>query len=495
VCELRNRTSQKEKNTLSTGLRTDDSIQDNQQTRETSVKTRGGSILFAVTPAPGHVNPLLAIACDLRDRGHSIIFNTAEVFREQVEAADLPFIPFRGFANFDYRNLDEHFPERKNFKPGPDRLTYDFKNIFGKPIPDQYAGIRQIMDQAEIGLIFTDATFMGAFPLLLRPRKARPSIISCGITPMLLSSTDTSPFSPPDSSPVGRTRNIEDNQKFQAMFRSVQEYIDQVLNDCGASPMPSFFLDCFYTLPDLFLQFTAEAFEYPRSDMPSSIKFIGPILPESPADFRRPEWWSELDSSKPLVLVTQGTIANTNLNELIGPTLTGLSTEDVTVIAATGRPDGAPGVPIPSNAIVTPYVPFSELLPRVDVFVTNGGYGAVSQALSYGVPVIVAGETEDKAFVAARIAWTGAGINLATQCPSPGKLRDAVREILNGATYRAKAHALQNDFAQYNALERISFYVDSLLGSRRAKGRNGVATRTRKRKAAIKAEESIVSGQ
>jgi UDP:flavonoid glycosyltransferase YjiC (YdhE family) len=227
--------------------------------------------------------------------------------------------------------------------------------------------------------------------------------------------------------------------------------------------MQGFFVDCWHTLPDLFLQFTAEAFEYPRSDIPSSIEFVGPIPVEAPADFHQPEWLKELDGSKPVVLVTQGTIANTDLNELIGPTLAGLSTEDVTVIAATGRPDGALATPIPSNAVVTPYIP--ELLPRVDVFVTNGGYGAVNKALSHGVPVVVAGETEDKAFVAARIAWTGAGINLATSRPSPEEVRNAVREVLNDVTYRTKARVLQDDFAQYNALERITFHVDSFLGS------------------------------
>jgi MGT family glycosyltransferase len=247
------------------------------------------------------------------------------------------------------------------------------------------------------------------------------------------------------------------------MFQPVQDYMNQVLSDCGAPPMPGFFLDCWHTLPDLFLQLTAEAFEYPRSDMPSSIEFVGPIPPGVPADFHQPEWWKELDGSRPLVLVTQGTVANADLNELIGPTLAGLSTEDVTVIAATGRPDGALATPVPSNAIVTPYIPFSELLPRVDVFVTNGGYGAVNQALSHGVPVVVAGETEDKAFVAARIAWTGAGINLATSRPSAEEVRNAVRAVMNGVTYRTRARALQSDFAQYNALECISCHVESFL--------------------------------
>jgi MGT family glycosyltransferase len=461
----------KGENTVGTGLCIDSFPQDSERTRENRMK-RGGSILFAVTPAPGHVNPMLTIACYLRDRGHSIIFNTAEVFRSQVAAANLRFIPFTGSANFDYRHLDEAFPERKNFAPGPDQLAHDFTNAFGKTIPAQYWGVRQIMDEAEIGLIFTDVTFMGTFPLLLGPREARPPIISCGITPMLLSSIDTSPFSFPDSGPARRARNEHDNQRFQGMFQSVQDYMNQVLDDCGAPPMPRFFIDSWYTLPDLFLQFTAEGFEYPRSDMPSSIKFVGPILPAAPADFRQPEWWKDLDRSKPIVLVTQGTIANTDLNELIGPTLTGLSMEDVTVIAATGRPDATIATLAPSNAVVTPFIPFSELLPEVDVFVTNGGYGAVNQALSHGVPVIVAGETEDKAFVAARIAWTGAGINLGTSRPSPEAVRTAVHEMLNGDEYRSKAGALRSDFAKHNALKHICSYVDSFLGDGNARAKS-----------------------
>ena len=105
-------------------------------------------------------------------------------------------------------------------------------------------------------------------------------------------------------------RNQEHNQQFQAMFQPVQQYINQVLNHCGAPAMPAFFLDCLYTLPDLFLQFTGEAFEYPRSDMPSTVRFVGPMLPKATRLFQKPDWWAKLDGSRPVVLVTQGTIAN-----------------------------------------------------------------------------------------------------------------------------------------------------------------------------------------
>jgi UDP:flavonoid glycosyltransferase YjiC (YdhE family) len=51
-----------------------------------------------------------------------------------------------------------------------------------------------------------------------------------------------------------------------------------------------------------------------------------------------------------------------------------------------------------------------------------------------GVPLVVAGDTEDKAFVAARVAWTGAGISLRTSRPRPEEVRYAVREVLNDDT-------------------------------------------------------------
>jgi MGT family glycosyltransferase len=231
----------------------------------------------------------------------------------------------------------------------------------------------------------------------------------------------------------------------------------------GFPSLPGFHLDCIYTLPDLLLQLSADAFEFPRSDLPGHIKFVGPVFPRCSSCFRPPDWWKGLDGSKPVVLVTQGTVANKNLNELIVPTLAALSTEDVLVIAATGKADGAIITSIPSNARVTPFVPFMEVLPKIDVFVTNGGFGAANQALAMGVPMVVAGDTEDKAFVAARLAWTGAGINLGTSHPTPEQIRAAARHVLNDGDYRTNTRRLQKKIAQYDTLGLIARHVESFL--------------------------------
>jgi UDP:flavonoid glycosyltransferase YjiC (YdhE family) len=173
-----------------------------------------------------------------------------------------------------------------------------------------------------------------------------------------------------------------------------------------------------YLLPDIFLQFTAKALEFPRSDMPDTVRCIGPILPSRSVEFDEPGWWAELDGSRPVVLVTQGTLANHDFNEVIQPALFGLADENVMVIVAAGRND-TQALAVPDNTRVASFIPFDRLLPKVDVLVTNGGYGAVNHAFSLGMPIVVVGESEDKDIVAARVGWTGAGSGMALDALIP----------------------------------------------------------------------------
>jgi UDP:flavonoid glycosyltransferase YjiC (YdhE family) len=166
-----------------------------------------------------------------------------------------------------------------------------------------------------------------------------------------------------------------------------------------------------------------------------------------------------------VVLVTQGTVANEDLSQLIEPALMGLDGEKALVVVTTGRDPGTISIPIPGNARVEQFIPFSDIFPKVDVFVTNGGYGGVQQALSAGVPMVLAGTTEDKPFVAARDAGSGAGINLSTDRPSASEVRDAVIAVLRDSSFRSHARKLQAKFTKYDSLRAVTETVASLLGS------------------------------
>jgi MGT family glycosyltransferase len=423
--------------------------------------------LIAATSVPGHVSPLLAASRHLINRGHDVVVHTGSLFREGAEATGAWFVPFRPEIDIDYRQLDEHFPERRKIAPGPAQLCFGLKHVFADAIPHQSAGIRDILREFPADAIIIDTMFCGAFPLLLGPREKRVPIVSLGITALALSSADTAFFGtalPPSSTPEGRARNVAMNRHLQqAIFGDVQRYFNETLAKHGSRPLPAFLFDSMIALPDLYLQLTAEAFEYPRSDMPDTIRFVGPLLPPPSPDFLPPPWWDHLDKAGPAVLVTQGTLANTDLGQLIGPTLIALANEDLTVIATTGGPAvESIAVPLPANAKAEIFLPFDRLLPKVSVMVTNGGYGAVNHALSLGVPLVVAGDSEEKPEIAARVAWAGAGINLGTGRPSANQIREAVRAVLTKPQYRQRAQTLRAEFARYNALDEIAELVEGL---------------------------------
>src|SRR5580704_3285773 len=138
------------------------------------------NILIAATPAPGHVNPMLAVARHLSSLGHSITFLSGSLFRDQAVALGFQFVPFSGMANFDYRRLEEEFPEVAAAKPGPDAMNAICMYTGIDPVPDQYRTLQQILSEVPVDLIVTDVYFWGVFPLLLKPGEIRPPVLTFG---------------------------------------------------------------------------------------------------------------------------------------------------------------------------------------------------------------------------------------------------------------------------------------------------------------------------
>ena len=146
-----------------------------------------------------------------------------------------------------------------------------------------------------------------------------------------------------------------------------------------------------------------------------------------------------------------------------------LAGSDVLVVATTVGHDPDDVLPAddrPANVRLAEFIPFTELLPLVDVMVTNGGYGGVQQALAHGVPLVVAGRTEDKMEVSARVTWSGTGIALKTDTPSAAQVRDAVLQVLGRSSYRERARDLQSAFAGWSGPERAAQAVLEVAAAR-----------------------------
>jgi UDP:flavonoid glycosyltransferase YjiC (YdhE family) len=407
--------------------------------------------LIATIPLVGHVNPALPIARQLVERGHEVWWYTGKTLQSKIEATGARFLPIRTGMDFsDPNNVPDSLREKRKNLKGLAQFKFDFKHFFGDSAVGQVKDLTDILREFPADVLLSDVCFLGAAWV---HETGGPPWAAFGITALGIISPDTAPFGlgmRADASTLGRLRNGVLNWVFErGLFRDVTDYMNQLRASIGLPPYQRSFFDAVVS-PYLYLQGTVPAFEYPRSNLPSQVHFIGPYLPEPPADFTPPFWWDDLKSGKPVIHVTQGTVA-TEADDLIVPTLQALADEDVLVVAATGgEPIENIKAPLPANARLERFIPYYHLLPHVDIMVTNGGYNGVQAALAHGVPLVAAGQTEEKPEICTRIEWAGVGINLKTKTPTSTQLKNAVKKILESPQYRQKAQLIQADITRYD---------------------------------------------
>ncbi|WP_422746193.1 nucleotide disphospho-sugar-binding domain-containing protein [Mycobacterium sp. WMMD1722] len=426
-------------------------------------------ILIASMSPIGHIGPLLNLARGLVDRGDDVTVLASAARAALIRATGARAAALPPETDIDETRLDEQFPGRSATR-GIRRVDFDVTNIFVRPMPGQATALAELLAHNHFDAVIADAMFLGVVPFLLGDSSARPPILSYATTPLMISSRDTAPGGlglAPSSSRLGRLRNRGLTALTQRVFlRGSQNATNRLLDRLNTRRLPVPVIEA-GLLADRFIAPTAPEFDYPRGDLPANVRYVGPVHPAPTLGFRPPSWWHLLDGRRPVVHVTQGTVDNADLSRLLVPTIEALAGAEVTVVATTGgRPPSRLGEQLPANTVVAEYLPHDLLLPQVDVMVTNGGYGAVQRALAAGVPMVVAGDTEDKPEVAARVAWSGAGVNLRTGTPSPRAVRTAVRSVLDTPGYRENARRMQAALARRDGVAEIAALVDEVIAER-----------------------------
>lgn len=417
----------------------------------TSFPARLGGIARARSPPHSHCDGVDSA----RARGH--LANRARL-PHTVESTGAHFEPVT--ASYDPERDGSHterFPERAGLE-GLDGIRFDIKYAFLDQIPPQLEDLRRVDAGVDADAVITDAGFMGA---AVFRELGGPPLITVGVTPLTFPSRDVAPFGtglPPIRGLGDRLRGLTMMLAQRVMLRDVERHHDNLRSRLGFPRSTHGALATNFSR-ELFLQTGTQAFEYPRRDLPAFVRFVGPLLGRGSVSLE-PADWAALAAGRPLVLVTQGTLA-VESPDLVAPTLTALADEDVFVVAVSAS--GEAGTTVPDNAMLLRHVPYQEVMPHASVVITNGGMGGVQQALSDGVPLIVAGATEDKPEVAARVEWSGAGLSLRTARPAPEQVRAAVRRLLDEPSFRARAEWFRADYARHNPGVESVDLVEALL--------------------------------
>jgi MGT family glycosyltransferase len=432
----------------------------------------GTKILFACFPADGHFNPLTGLAMHLKNLGCDVRWYTSKKYQSKIEKLDIPFYGFKKALDFASNpDIDAVFPERKKHKSQVAKLKFDMVNVFILRSPEFYADIQEIHEDFEFELMVADITF-GGLPFV--KEKMGIPVIGVNIIPLPETSKDLPPSGlgmTPSYTFFGKIRqNILRFVADKVLFAHPTKVMTETLAEYGIQTGGSNIFDILIKKSTLVVQSGTPSFEYTRSDISSHVHFIGPLLPYLKKKESKRWFHEKLKQYDKVILVTQGTV-ETDTEKLLIPTLEAFKNSDCLVIATTG---GSETMKLKSkypeeNIIIEDFIPFDDVMPHADVYVTNGGYGGVLLSIQHELPMVVAGVHEGKNEINARVGYFNLGINLKTEKPTSEQLKKAVEEVIANRIYARSVKQLSEEFKEYDPNGLFAEHAASLLKKSRKK--------------------------
>ncbi len=193
--------------------------------------------------------------------------------------------------------------------------------------------------------------------------------------------------------------------------------------------------------PELVLIYTSRYLAGDTVAYPASYRFVGPALTHRSESVAFP--WERLSGRK-MLLVSFGTLFAERVRPLYARLVESLSDEDVTVVVGT-PPELLPEPP--RNFIVQAWLPLMGLLPRANAVLCHAGV-IVNEALSFGVPAVVAPMAHEQSIYAELVVAAGAGVRVRSNRVTSAALRDSILTVLDGANFRIAAARVAASFRE-----------------------------------------------
>lgn len=181
-----------------------------------------------------------------------------------------------------------------------------------------------------------------------------------------------------------------------------------------------------YNPPELNLVYTLRYYQPYAEEFPvEHYKFLGPSVYErqaEPLEFGKAE--------RPLVYISLGTVLKGAVS-FFQNCIEAFRGESVDVIISVGKKfDIRKLKNVPENVSIYPYVSQLDVLKIADVFVTHGGMNSVSEALVYGVPMVVIPFVSDQPVNARCIENLGLGKALDYSNINKDSLKEMVFSVI-----------------------------------------------------------------
>ncbi|MFZ5892041.1 MAG: glycosyltransferase [Myxococcota bacterium] len=401
-------------------------------------------VLIYTSPARGHLYPAAAIGLELMRRGHYV----------ELHGLSQELAPLRE-AGLCVRGLDaaiEALPLDDGKAWSAVSALRRVMATFVARAPHEVRSLDAALSARPPDCLLIDVNCLGA--AALAERSALPWATFAPYC-LPIPSRDAPPFGLgllPRRDWLGRLRDGCIQRITRGALASFTEPVNQVRRALSV-PALTHAADFALTSPRL-LALTSEAFEYPRSDWPNSVRLCGHCC-WAPPDARAEPFGAE---NEEYVLVTASTEAQRDAR-LLQVALDALADVPQRVVVTTGAHDPS-RFRAPPNARVVRFASHATLLPRAQAVICHGGMGITQRALSHGVPVCVVPAGRDQFEVARRVERAQAGVFLHPRRLSAGNLR---RAFVRTVAARSGAQKLAPTLCPRQGAERAANELISLI--------------------------------
>ncbi|HEY3410256.1 MAG TPA: nucleotide disphospho-sugar-binding domain-containing protein [Propionicimonas sp.] len=414
-------------------------------------------ILFASIPADGHFVPLTGLAVHLSDGGHDVRWYAGPTYAPKAEHLGLPVFGYHRATEVTGENFNTLYPERAKLR-GPKLIAFDAEHLFVTNVQHYYDDIVALREEFPFDVMIVDGAFYAA--QLVAAELGVP-VYARGLPAVLPDAASPPPFFglKPARTPLDRLVHAVVRRMVASASKPAIDAYNTILTDHGIAPIGphGFPHEPIIAAATRIWMDSTPGMEFPGYRPPASARYVGQLEPARHATVEVELPDAVTDPGRRVVVVSQGTVDNTDPSKLIIPTLQALHDQGHTIVVTTGGSHtdelraryGSPTV------IIEDYIPYATLFPHADVFVSNGGYGSGIAALSRGIPVVAAGTREGKNDNNVRLATNHLAVDLRSETPRKAKIRAAVRRALTDPSIRAAVTNIQAELATYDALRII----------------------------------------
>lgn len=397
----------------------------------------GKRIVLVTLGSYGDIHPYMAIAMELRARGHQPVIATSELYREKMQAAGFAFVSVRPNIPPPQEQDTQMMEKVMHPRSGSGFLMNE---MLFPAVREGYADLLRAVEGADL-LLTHPITFAGP---LVAQTTGIPWVSSVLAPASFLSAYD--PPMPPFW-PWMRHVNILGPRFVAAFFKQAKKAYrnksyDEFRSELGLPDRGSPVFEGQHS-PTMILALFSRLFAQPQPDWPPPAQVTGFAFYDGRNELGMPaELARFLDDGPPPIVFTLGTSAVWVARDFYRESIAAAKLLGRRAVLLVGDERNQPKETLPPGMILVNYAPFETVLARACAMVHHGGVGTTSQGLRAGIPTLIVPFAFDQPDNAAHAALLGGSRTLPRAKYRARRVAKELDMLLTMRDYATKANEI-----------------------------------------------------